>query len=86
MKPSHLTRRRLFRTILLLVAALLASMAWSLSIGFVKIGIASALRPLWGGVTPPEHLAILFQLRLPRILLAALAGYLLWAKSEAAPR
>ena len=83
MKPSHLTRRRLFRTILLLAAVLLASMAWSLSIGFVKIGIASALRPLWGGVTPPEHLAILFQLRLPRILLAALAGAALGSSGAA---
>ena len=73
MKPSRLTPARLARVVLLLLLILAAAMLAALAVGAVRIGPGAILRSLAGG-DDPRIAAILWQVRLPRILMAALAG------------
>ncbi len=74
MRFARLTPGRRFRVILLLSALLLVSGLWSLGTGAAPISLISAARSLVAGAFSPEQAAILLRVRLPRILLAALAG------------
>lgn len=74
LRHSRLTPARLLQVPLFLSLALLVAVLWSLGTGTAGVGLGSAARWLAGGEIPPEKVAILFGVRLPRILLGALAG------------
>ena len=74
MRPSRLTRRRLAVVLLLLSALLAASMILALGVGSVRLSLAAILRGLLGRDAAEQASVILLQIRLPRILLAALTG------------
>jgi iron complex transport system permease protein len=73
-KPSHLTPVRLVRVVLLLLLVLAAAMLASLAIGAVRMDAGTFFRSLAGSAEDSRFSAILWQIRLPRILMAALAG------------
>jgi len=73
-KPSRLTPGRLIRVVLFLTLLLAVAMLGALAIGAVRPGAAALLAALVGRSADPQLTAILWQIRLPRILLAALAG------------
>lgn len=58
---------------MLLVAAVAVSAIAALAFGTIEVGPGQALRALWGGGTPTAQLVVR-DLRLPRIVLAALIG------------
>jgi iron complex transport system permease protein len=72
-KPSRLTPARLFRVVLLLLLLLAAAILASLALGSVRIDPMTILRSLAGGADS-RTAAILWEIRLPRILMAVLAG------------
>ncbi|HEU5181904.1 MAG TPA: iron ABC transporter permease [Candidatus Polarisedimenticolia bacterium] len=74
MSPPRLTRRRIVVVLALLGTALLAGAAVALSIGSASVPLPTLLRALAGASVPPEVETILIQVRLARILLAALTG------------
>ena len=74
MRPSRLTPRRLVSVFLLLSGCLLLSMALALAMGSVRVPFGTILHALSGAAGPQEASIILLQVRLPRILLAALTG------------
>jgi cobalamin transport system permease protein len=74
MRPSRLTPRRLAMVLLLLAGCLLLSMALALTMGSVRVPPGTILQALSGRGAPEETSIILLQVRLPRILLAALTG------------
>ncbi|HUI28095.1 MAG TPA: iron ABC transporter permease [Candidatus Kryptonia bacterium] len=71
MSPSHLTRRRFVTVNCGLVLALMASIALASCIGSVHVDLARALRT---GLANNTDRVILFETRLPRVLLAAIVG------------
>ena len=74
MNRSPLNARRLVRTLVLLLALLLASMALALAVGSSSIPPGTLARTLLRREVSEEVSIIIFQVRLPRILLAALTG------------
>ena len=74
MRTSRLTLPRLLTALLLLSGCLLASMALALAVGSAWIPLGTVLQSLFGKDAPSEFSVILLQVRLPRILLAALTG------------
>jgi iron complex transport system permease protein len=72
-RPPRLTSPRLLRVLLLLLLAAGVAALVSLGVGTVRIDPATILRSLGGGADP-RTAAILWEIRLPRILLALLAG------------
>jgi len=79
-RPSHLTARRLAGACLVLAALLLATVVAATLIGPTAARLGVALGP--GGAATPDF-AILFQARLPRVLLAAVVGGALAAAGAA---
>jgi len=73
-KPPRLTGRRLLAVLLLLSGILLASIAVALAVGSTHLPLGTLLQALFGQGASEETATILFQVRLPRILLAALTG------------
>ena len=73
MKHAHLTPVRLARVVLLLLLVLTAAVLVSLAIGTARMDAGTFFRAL-AGSGESRFTAILWQIRLPRILLAALAG------------
>ena len=69
--PAHLTRQRFVRVMLLLAALLLVSILGASLLGSVHIDLARALRT---DLTHNPDRVILFDTRLPRVLLAAIVG------------
>lgn len=74
MRSARLTPARFLTVTGLLAAALAVAAGVSLAIGTAEVGPESLLRLLAGEAVAPERVAILLRVRLPRILLAALAG------------
>jgi len=72
-KPSRLTPARWARIVLLLLLLLTLAVFTSLAVGSVHLGAGTILRSLCGSADP-RTAAILWQIRLPRILMALLAG------------
>ncbi len=70
-RAAHLTRRRLAATAAALVGLLIASVAAATLVGPVSASLVTALGP--GGEVTPDF-AILFQTRLPRVLLGVVVG------------
>ena len=73
MKHSHLTPVRLARVVLLLLLVLAAAILVSLAVGAARMDAATFFGAL-SGSGDPRFATILWQIRLPRILMAALAG------------
>jgi iron complex transport system permease protein len=73
-RPSRLTTRRLVSVLSLLTGCLVVSMAIALAMGSVRIPLATILQTLFRQTAPEDSSVILLQVRLPRILLAALTG------------
>lgn len=76
MNQAMFHRKRTIRTtITLIVLALIAFgvLLLSMNTGFSKMSPLDVLRTLFGGGTPKQHL-ILFEFRLPRIVIALLVG------------
>jgi iron complex transport system permease protein len=71
MPPSHLTRRRFLAVNAALLALLLASIVASVLVGSVHIDVARALQ---SDIPDNVDRVILFDTRLPRVLLAAVVG------------
>jgi iron complex transport system permease protein len=67
-----LTRNKIFGTLAILVLLLLGTLALGLSLGSVSIPILQGLRP--AGLNPDDR-TILYQLRLPRVILAGTVGW-----------
>jgi iron complex transport system permease protein len=74
LRSARLTPARFLTVTGLLAAALAVAAGVSLAIGTAEVGPESLLRLLAGEAVAPERVAILLRVRLPRILLAALAG------------
>ncbi|HEV8374909.1 MAG TPA: iron ABC transporter permease [Candidatus Polarisedimenticolia bacterium] len=74
MTSHRLTPRRLAGTLLLLSGGLAACSLLALAVGSSRIAIPDMLRALSGHTSGADISTILFQVRLPRILLAALTG------------
>ena len=74
MPPARLTRRRIVRVLAVLAGSLFAGACVALAIGSVRIPPATLLKAILGGSVPAEVETILIQVRLARILLAALTG------------
>jgi iron complex transport system permease protein len=67
-----LTRKKIFGTLAILVLLLLGTLALGLSLGSVSIPILQGLRP--AGLNPDDR-TILYQIRLPRVILAGTVGW-----------
>lgn len=67
-----LTRKKIFGTLAILVLLLLGTLAVGLSLGSVSIPILQGLRS--AGLNPDDR-AILYQIRLPRVILAGTVGW-----------
>ena len=67
-----LTRKKIFGTLASLVLLLLGTLALGLSLGSVSIPILQGLRS--AGLNPDDR-AILYQIRLPRVILAGTVGW-----------
>lgn len=74
MPPPRLTRRRMASILLLLCGCLLAGSAVALAVGSAAVPFTTILKVLLGGDVPEEIATILIEVRLSRILLAALTG------------
>ena len=79
-RSVRVTPRRTFKVCALLLAALVVLSAVALSVGAVRIPVASVASALWSAVSAStgnlsaEHQLILFNIRLPRIFLAMIVG------------
>jgi iron complex transport system permease protein len=67
-----LTRKKIFGTLAILALLLLGTLAMGLSLGSVSIPILQGLRP--AGLNPDDR-TILYQIRLPRVILAGTVGW-----------
>ena len=67
-----LTRKKIFGTLAILALLLLGTLAMGLSLGSVSIPILQGLRP--PGLNPDDR-TILYQIRLPRVILAGTVGW-----------
>jgi iron complex transport system permease protein len=67
-----LTRKKIFGTLAILALLLLGTLAMGLSLGSVSIPILQGLRP--AGLNPDDR-TILYQIRLPRVVLAGTVGW-----------
>ncbi|PYQ14761.1 MAG: iron ABC transporter [Acidobacteria bacterium] len=74
MRSRRLTPKRFFATLLLLLACLAASLLLALAVGSARLSPSAMLAAVFGQGEPEETSTILWQVRLPRALLAALAG------------
>lgn len=83
MSHPRLTATRLLRVTCVLSALVGFAAIGSLCVGSADVGLGSALRFLSGEGVSPERTAILFRIRLPRILLGVLAGAALSAAGTA---
>ena len=76
MNPVIFNRKRTVRTTITIVALLIIAfivLLLSMNTGFTKMSPTEVLRTLFGGGTPRDNL-ILFEFRLPRIVIALLVG------------
>jgi iron complex transport system permease protein len=74
MPPARLTRRRIVAVLALLGVSLLAGACIALGIGSTRVPPTTLIKIILGGSVPAEVQTILIQVRLARVLLAALTG------------
>ncbi|MCC6743586.1 MAG: iron ABC transporter permease [Acidobacteria bacterium] len=80
MRPGYLTSGRLVTVLAVLVIVLAIACGVSLAFGSERVPVGDILAAMWarasGGTSPlsPEHSAIVFDVRLPRLALALVVG------------